>query len=63
MDLPDPVSGVCPSGGVPVYRLWNNRIDSNHRYTTRAAIRDQMVAKGYVAEGYGPDSVALCGLQ
>jgi hypothetical protein len=62
MDLPDAISGACPAGGVPIYRVWNNRADSNHRYTTSRAIRDEMVAKGYVAEGYGPDVVTLCGL-
>jgi len=62
VDLPDPVSGACPPNGVPVYRVWNQRRDSNHRYMTSTAIRDQMVAKGGVAEGYGPDSVVLCGL-
>jgi serine protease len=63
MDLPDPVTGACPAGGVPIYRIFNQRKDANHRYTTSLAIRDQMVAKGGVAEGYGPNAVALCGLQ
>ncbi len=62
IDLPDPDTGACPSGDVPVYRLWNNRADSNHRYTTSTVTRDQMLAKGYMAEGYGPGSVALCAL-
>ena len=31
---------------MPVYRVWNRRADSNHRYTTDRAIRDQMVARG-----------------
>jgi hypothetical protein len=61
-DLPDEATGQCPNGDVPVYRLWNNRLDSNHRYTTSTAIRDQMLASGYVAEGYGPRGVALCAL-
>jgi hypothetical protein len=61
MDLPD-TAGNCPAGDVPVYRIWNKRRDSNHRYTTKTAIRDQMVAKGGIAEGYGPNAVALCGL-
>ncbi len=52
--LPDRGSGACPSATVPVYRLWNNRSDSNHRYTTETAVVDQMVAKGWRAEGYGP---------
>jgi hypothetical protein len=56
LDLPDAVSGVCPAGVIPVYRLWNGRMDSNHRYTTSPAIRDQMLAKGYIAEGYGPET-------
>ncbi len=58
--MPDPNRGVCPSGRVPVYRLWNARADTNHRYTMSIGIRDAMVAKGYVPEGYGPDAVAMC---
>ena len=34
--------------------------DSNHRYTTDPAVKAQMIAKGYVAEGYGADAVAMC---
>jgi DNA-binding beta-propeller fold protein YncE len=60
IDTPDASSGTCPPADVPVYRVWNQRKDSNHRYTTSVAIRDAMVAKGYVAEGYGPNGVALC---
>ena len=63
MDLPDPVSGACPAGDVPIYRVFNNRADVNHRYTLTIAERDQMVARGYIAEGYGPDAVTLCALQ
>jgi hypothetical protein len=58
--LPDPVTGACPSGQVPVYRLWNNRVDSNHRYTTSLTVRGEMISRGYIAEGYGPNAVALC---
>jgi hypothetical protein len=32
----------------------------NHRYTIDRALRDAMVAKGWVAEGDGPDAVAMC---
>ncbi len=60
VDLPGPITGSCPAGSTPVYRLWNARADTNHRYTTSAAVRDQMLAGGYVAEGYGPDNVAMC---
>jgi len=63
MNLPDPATGACPPGGLPIYRVFNQRKDANHRYTTSTTIRDQMVAKGGVAEGYGPTAVALCGLQ
>ena len=62
IDLPDEVTGACPAGDVPIYRVWNNRADSNHRYTTSVADRDAMVAKGYIKEGYGPNSVTLCAL-
>jgi hypothetical protein len=60
--LPDLASGACPSGTVPIYRAWNKRIDSNHRYTTDASVQQSMIAKGYVAEGYGSSSmpVAMC---
>lgn len=61
--LPDTTTGACPGGTVPVYRLWNQRRDSNHRYTTSAAIRADMVATGHVAEGYGPQAVAMCAVQ
>jgi hypothetical protein len=58
--LPNLVTGACPINTAPVYRLWNQRTDSNHRYTTNTTIRDQMLARGYVAEGYGADPVAAC---
>jgi len=59
--LPDGVTGACPAGApVAVYRLWNQRVDSNHRYTVDRAVKDQMVSRGSVAEGYGPDAVAMC---
>ena len=62
MELPDANTGACPAGDIPVYRLFNNRADANHRYTTSIAIRDQMAARGYIAEGYGPNNVTLCAL-
>lgn len=58
--LPDTVTGECPSHMQPVYRLWNGRRDSNHRYTTDASVRQHMLASGFVAEGYGPQGVAMC---
>jgi glucose/arabinose dehydrogenase len=55
-----PVSGVCPAATVPVYRVFSNRADANHRYTIERAIRDQMVAMGWLPEGDGPDQVVMC---
>ena len=58
--LPDTTTGICPSGTAPVYRLWNDRADSNHRYTADLPTRNAMIARGYVPEGYGPMGVAMC---
>ena len=59
--LPDASSGACADTTLrPVYRLWNGRADANHRYTTVRTVRDRMIARGYVPEGYGPDGVAFC---
>ncbi|HKU87823.1 MAG TPA: exo-alpha-sialidase [Casimicrobiaceae bacterium] len=58
--LPDTSTGACRGGTVPVYRLWNQRVDSNHRYTTDRATRDAMIARGYRSEGYGALGVAMC---
>jgi hypothetical protein len=58
--LPD-AAGTCPAGTKAVHRLYNRRADVNHRYTSDRAIVDQMVARGYVAEGVGgPPPVAFC---
>jgi hypothetical protein len=58
--LPNSATGRCAVNEVPVYRLWNGRGDSNHRYTTSTVAKAQMIAAGYVAEGYGPDQVGMC---
>jgi hypothetical protein len=62
--LPDAVTGECPyvSGAAltPVFRLWNARADTNHRYTVHVLIRNLMVGQGYASEGYGPTGVAFC---
>jgi hypothetical protein len=63
VDTPDTTTGVCPSGTVPVYRLWNHRADLDHRYTTSATIKAAMIAQGYVAEGFGADQVMMCSPQ
>jgi hypothetical protein len=58
--VPDLATGSCPSGTVPVYRLFNNRVDANHRYTSDLTVRVQMMAAGYISEGYGPVGVVFC---
>jgi len=60
MDVFLPVAGVCPAGTVNVYRVFSNRADANHRYMTDPALRDRMVASGWLAEGDGPDRVVMC---
>ena len=51
------VDDTCPPTRVPVWRLWNKRVDTNHRYTTDLGIRSQMLAQGYVDEG-----IVMCAL-
>ena len=65
VDVPDPVTGACPPGDIPVYRVWDNRADTNHRYTTSTGVVDQMRATGWVPEGYGPGPYLpiMCGPQ
>ena len=55
-----PTSGNCPAGTIPVYRVFSNRPDANHRYMIDRAVRDQMVLAGWLAEGDGPDLVVMC---
>jgi hypothetical protein len=61
---PNVLTGECQQGVgfelAQVYRLWNARLDTNHRYTLEPAVRDAMVARGDVSEGYGPAGVAFC---
>jgi hypothetical protein len=57
---PGPDAGACPQGTVPVYRVFNNREDANHRYMTDRVIRSEMVMRGGIAEGYGDDAVIMC---
>jgi hypothetical protein len=63
MQMTLPAAGVCPAATVPIYRVFSNRADANHRYMTDRAVRAQMVAKGWLAEGDGPDLVVMCAPQ
>jgi hypothetical protein len=58
-----PAAGTCPGGTTPVYRVYSNRADANHRYTVDRAVRAEMIAKGWLAEGDGPDLVVMCAPQ
>jgi hypothetical protein len=58
--LPATGTGACAAGTTSVYRVWNNRPDTNHRYTTSAIVRQQMQLQGWIAEGYGPAQVIMC---
>jgi YVTN family beta-propeller protein len=55
-----PTFGACPAGAREVYRVFSNRPDANHRYMVDASLRDQMVSKGWLAEGDGPRRVVMC---
>src|SRR4029079_5826729 len=43
----DPQTGPCPPHTTPVYRLWNDRADVNHRYSDQIAIFQFMTSQGY----------------
>jgi hypothetical protein len=58
--LPEPTTGACPAATAPIYRVWNQRVDTNHRYTADRTIRQQMSNAGWLAEGYGSDQVVMC---
>jgi hypothetical protein len=47
--------GTCPTGTIPIYRLYNNGMGGapNHRFTTSATVRSQMLAAGWIPEGAG----------
>lgn len=53
--FPPSASGTCPERSFPLYRAWNNRVDSNHRFTTSFPRYQQTLAEGFVGEG-----VAMC---
>jgi len=59
VDAPD-ATGACAQGTDPVYRVYNNRSDVNHRYVNSLDDRATMLARGWIAEGSGSVGVALC---
>lgn len=55
-------TGACPTGTVPLYRLYNNGKSGapNHRYTVYPTVRSTMIATGWIPEGNGVDGVFAC---
>jgi len=60
VETPDRTTGACPAGTDPVYRVYDNRADANHRYMVSLSVRASMEARGWVPEGHGPDAVVMC---
>jgi hypothetical protein len=58
----DPATGSCPNNTKAVYRLYNSGQSGapNHRYTTDPGIRADMIARGWIPEGFGPEGVGFC---
>ncbi len=50
-------NGSCANGTLPLYRMFDPN-GSAHRYATSAAVRDSMLAQGWIAEGFGVGVVA-----
>jgi hypothetical protein len=60
--LADPLTGSCPTGTQPVYRLYNDGQTGapNHRYTTDRTLRTQLMGQRWTPEGFGPEGVGFC---
>ncbi len=56
---PNVVTGACPTGTSPVYRLYNNKPNPNHRYVTDPDTRAMFLGL-WIPEGYGPLGVGMC---
>lgn len=71
---PDPLTGDCPVVVADlaeesarsyqtgeVLRFWDGAVDPpRHRLVKSSVYRDEMLARGWIPEGYGPRHVALC---
>ena len=55
----DPATGVCGTDTTATYRLWNNRVDSNHRYTDQIGVFVYMKSKSYIPEGDGSPALPV----
>jgi hypothetical protein len=57
--LPD-AAGGCPASTLPVYRFFNNRQDANQRHTIDLSVRQAMINRAWVPQGFGPNNVIFC---
>jgi subtilisin family serine protease len=57
--LPD-ANGACPASTLPVYRFFNNRQDANQRHTIDLSVRQAMLNRAWVPQGFGPNHVIFC---
>jgi len=59
--VPD-LAGNCAAGTTPVYRYYNDGQGNapNHRYTIDPALRNVMLQRGWISEGYGDLGVIMC---
>jgi hypothetical protein len=46
-----PTNGVCPSGTIPVYRYFDQRVNESWRFITDPTVEAAMLAKGWAYEG------------
>ena len=51
--------GYCRERSKPLYRLYNDRVDANHRYTLSTQTRDAMLALGWKLEGRASNNTSL----
>ena len=61
--LPNMMTGACPAGTLPIFRTWNERVDTNHRFTMDPNTQATMMGRGHAVEGYGDPPVAMCSPQ
>jgi len=58
-----PSAGTCPQSTTPIYRVFSDRPDANHRYMVDKIIRARMVSAHWLAEGDGAELVVMCAPQ
>lgn len=64
--LPDLASGQCIPKLLdrrPLYRVYNNRSDTNHRYSLSQDVINEMRLNGWIPEGYGTSGTTMCVFQ